>query len=78
MKTSTADFDLIITEKHCSIVANDVALLLPITMTLEECIEICCEKNGAEFIEIVKIYDRDEDGWDGDGWGVEGKYSYVH
>lgn len=72
MKTSKSDFDLIITEKHCDIVADDMAMLLPLTMTLEECIEICCEKNNIEFIKIIKIYSKDSNG------NCEGEFSYGY
>lgn len=64
MKTSTSDFDLIMTDKHCDIVTDAVALLLPITMTLEECIEWCCEKDGTKFIEIINVYSRPNGYWE--------------
>lgn len=72
MKISTSDFDLIMTDKHCDIVADSVALLLPITMTLEECIEWCCEENYMKFIEIIKVH-RD---WD--TGNCEGIFSYGY
>lgn len=70
MKTSTADFDLIITNKHCNIIADDVLMLLPLTMTLEECIEICCEKNNIKFIRIIEFHGRDGN--------CEGTFSYGY
>lgn len=72
MKKSTGDFDLIMTDKHCDIVADDMAMLLPITMTLEECIEICCEQIGTQFIEFVRVTSEDSDG------NCRGVYSYGY
>ena len=69
---TTSDFDLIITDKHCDIITDEIALLLPITMTLEECIEWCCEENDTKFIEII-IVRRDL----GTGY-CEGRFSYEY
>lgn len=71
MKTSRSDFDLIITKKHCDIVADDIAMLLPLTMTLEECIEICCEQNSTKFIRIIRVYP-------GDNGNCKGTFSYEY
>lgn len=72
MKTYKGDFDLIMTNKHCDIVADNIGMLLPLTMTLKECIEWCCAKNSTEFIEIIKVH-RD---WD--TGNCEGIYSYEY
>ena len=72
MKTIIGDFDLIMTKKYCDILANDTSMFLPITMTLEECIEICCEQTGKRFIEIVKVTGRDSNG------NCEGEFSYEY
>lgn len=71
MKTSTGEFDLIITDKHCDIVVDDTGMLLPITMTLEECIEICCEQNNSKFIRIIRVYF-------GASGNCEGSFSYEY
>lgn len=76
MRTATGDFDLVITEKHCDIIIDDVALLLPITMTLEACVEICCEKMGTEFIEI--LWSRDQGGERRGNGSYVGEFSYVY
>lgn len=71
MISNNGEFDLVVTKKHCDIVVNETGMLLPLTMTLEECIECCCEKKEIEFIEIVEIYDED-------GRDCQGKFSYEY
>lgn len=75
MRTGRGDFDLLMTRNYCDIVADDIALLLPITMTLEECIDMCCESAGVEFREITQL--RDTSGVEGSR-NCEGEYTYVY
>lgn len=71
MRTDHGEFDLIKTQRYCDICAQGITLLLPLTMTLEECIDMCCEQMGAELLEITVI-DTGRNGC------CEGEYSYVY